>query len=193
MGLSALYVPLPQFTGASARILVRSFADEPRARSAMFEALTRVDPAITPEIQRYDEARERMTLLAGSLTKLFVGCGLFAVLLAVSGIYGMSRNAVVLRSHEIGLRRALGASNADVIATFVRQGTRQLAAGLGVSALLSALVLFALRQGFAVGTGTLALLAAAVVAVVSACVLLSIYLAVRGISRLEPSVALRSD
>jgi predicted permease len=193
MGLSALYVPLPQFTGASARILVRSFADEPRARSAMFEALTRVDPAITPEIQRYDEARERMTLLAGSLTKLFVGCGLFAVLLAVSGIYGMSRNAVVLRSHEIGLRRALGASNADVIATFVRQGTRQLAAGLGVSALLSALVLLALRQGFAVGTGTLVLLAAAVVAVVSACVLLSIYLAVQGISRLEPSVALRSD
>jgi predicted permease len=193
MGLSAVYVPLPQFTGASARILVRSFAGEPRARSAMFEALTRVDLAITPEIQRYDEARERMTLLAGTLTKLFVGCGVFAVLLAVSGIYGMSRNAVVLRSHEIGLRRALGASSDDVIATFVRQGTRQLAAGLGVSALLSALVLVALRQGFAVGTGTLAALTAAVVAVVSACVLLSIYLAVRGISRLEPSAALRSD
>ena len=192
-GRSAIYVPLPQFTGASARILVRSFADEPLARSSMFEALARVDPTITPAIERYDDARERMTLLAGTLTKLFVGCGLFAVLLAVSGIYGMSRNAVVLRSHEIGLRRALGASSDDVIATFVRQGTRQLAAGLGVSALLSALVLFGLRQGFAVGTGTLALLAAAVVAVVSACVLLSIYLAVRGISRLEPSVALRSN
>ena len=134
IGLSAVYVPLPQFTGASTRILVRSFADEPRARSAMFEALTRVDPAITPEIERYDEGQERITLVAGTVTKLFLGCGLFAVLLAVSGIYGMNRNAVVLRSHEIGLRRALGASNADVIATFMRQGTRQLAAGLGVSA-----------------------------------------------------------
>jgi len=193
IGLSAIYVPLPQFTAASARILVRSFADEPRARSSMFEVLARVDPTIAPAIERYGDARERMTLLAGTLTKLFVGCGLFAVLLAVSGIYGMSRNAVVLRSHEIGLRRALGASTDDLIATFMRQGTRQLAAGLGVSALLSALVLFALRQGFAVGAGTLTLLAAAVVAVVSACVLLSIYLAVRGISRLEPSAALRSD
>ncbi|RPI62505.1 MAG: FtsX-like permease family protein, partial [Lysobacterales bacterium] len=193
IGLSAVYVPLPQFTGASTRILVKSFADEPRARGAMFDALARVDPAITPEIERYDEAGERITLLAGTVTKLFLGCGLFAVLLAVSGIYGMNRNAVVLRSHEIGLRRALGASNAEVIATFMRQGTRQLAAGLGVSALLSALVLLALRQGFAVGTGALILLAAAVVAVVSACVLLSIYLAVRGISRLEPSAALRSD
>jgi ABC-type antimicrobial peptide transport system permease subunit len=193
MGLSAIYVPLPQFTGASTRILVRSFAGESGARTAMFEALARVDPGITPEIERYDEGQERVTLIASTVTKLFVGCGLFAVLLAVSGIYGMSRNAVVLRSREIGLRRALGASNADVIATFVRQGTRQLATGLGVSALLSALVLFALRQGFAVGTGPLVLLAAAVVAVVSACVLLSIYLAVRGISRLEPSAALRSD
>ena len=193
MGLSALYVPLPQFTGASTRILVRSFTDEPRARSAMFEALTRIDAAITPEIGRYDEGLERMTLVAGGLTKLFVGCGLFAVLLAVSGIYGMSRNSVVLKSREIGLRRALGASNADVIATFMRQGTKQLAAGLGVSALLCVLVLFGLRQGFAVETGTLALLAGAVVAVVSACVLLSIYLAVRGISRLEPSAALRFD
>jgi predicted permease len=193
VGTSAVYVPLPQFTGASTRILVRSFADERAARRSMFEALARIDPTITPAIERYDDARERMTLLAGTLTKLFVGCGLFAVLLAVSGIYGMSRNAVVLRSHEIGLRRALGASSDDVIATFVRQGTRQLARGLGVSALLSALVLFALRQGFAVGAGTLALLAAAVVAVVSACVLLSIYVAVRGVSRLEPSAALRAD
>jgi predicted permease len=193
IGLSAVYVPLPQFTGAGTRILVRSFTDESQARSAMFDALTRVDPAITPEIERYDEAQERITLLAGTVTKLFLGCGLFAVLLAVSGIYGMNRNAVVLRSHEIGLRRALGASNADVITTFMRQGTRQLAAGLGVSALLSAAVLFVLRQGFAVEAGTLALLAAAVVAVVSACVLLSIYLAVRGISRLEPSAALRAD
>jgi DMSO reductase anchor subunit len=68
-----------------------------------------------------------------------------------------------------------------------------LARGLGVSALLSAFVLLLLRQGFAVGGGTLALLAAAVVGVISACVLLSIYFAVRGITRFEPSVTLRSD
>jgi hypothetical protein len=193
LGLSAIYVPLPQFTGASTRIVVKPFGDETLARNAMFEALARVDPTIAPEIRRYDETLERMTLVASTVTNLFVCCGLFAVLLAVSGIYGMSRNAVVLRSHEIGLRRALGASNNDVIATFVRQGTRQLARGLGVSALLSAFVLLLLRQGFAVGGGTLALLGAAVVGVISACVLLSIYFAVRGITRFEPSVTLRSD
>jgi ABC-type antimicrobial peptide transport system permease subunit len=160
----------------------------------MYEALAGVDPTIAGEIGRYDDATVRLErMVASTVTKLFVGCGIFAALLAISGIYAMSRNAVVLRSHEVGLRRALGASGNDIRATFVRQGVRQLARGLGVSALLSALVLLAINQGFSVGAGTLALLGATVVAVVSACVLLSIYLAVRGVIRLEPSAALRSD
>lgn len=192
-GLSAIYVPVPQSTGTSTRIIVRPLVNETRARSAMYEALAGVDPTLAPEIARYDENLERITLIARTVTNLFVGCGIFAALLAVSGIYGMTSNAVVLRSHEIGLRRALGASGANIVATFVRQGVRQLARGLGVSTLLSALVLFAINQGFSVGAGTLALLGAIVVAVVSACVLLSIYLAVRGVIRLEPSAALRSE
>ena len=113
------------------------------------------------------------------------------ILLAVTGIYGMSRNSVLLRSHEIGLRRALGASNDDVVATFVTQGVRQLARGLGASALLCAGILFILQQGFAIGYWAMGLLATGVVLVVTACVLLSIYLAVRRVIRLEPSAALR--
>jgi predicted permease len=193
VGPEAIYVPLPQLPVASTRILVRPFGDEALARGAMYEALARVDPALAPQIGRYSETLERMTALASTLTKLFVGCGAFAALLAITGIYGMSRNAVVLRSHEIGLRRALGASNGEVVATFVRQGIRQLAAGLIVGAALSGLVLFVVRQGFSVADGALAVLAVTVFAVVSACVLLSIFLAVRGVTRLEPSAALRFD
>jgi predicted permease len=193
IGRSAIYVPITQFTGASTRILVRPLTNEALARSAMLAALARADPELAPEIRRYDETADRITLVASTVTKLFVACGLFAALLAISGIYGMSSNSVVLRSHEIGLRRALGASGRDIVATFIRQGVRQLARGLGVSAALSALVLLAIDQGFSLGTGTMVLLGTTVVTVVSACVLLSIYLAVRGVARLEPSVALRID
>jgi len=45
--------------------------------------------------------------------------------------------------------------------------------------------------GFSIGYFAMALLAGGVVLVVSACVLLSIYLAVRAVTRLEPSAALR--
>lgn len=68
--------------------------------------------------------------------------GAFAILIAIAGIYGMSSNAVVLRRHEIGLRRALGASNGNLLASFLFQGARQLALALGGSALLCSAVLY---------------------------------------------------
>ena len=123
--------------------------------------------------------------------KLFAGCGAFAILLAITGIYGMSSNAVLRRSHEIGLRRALGASNRNSVAIFLAQGSRQLGVGLGLSAFLCAAVLLVIRQGFAVSVWTLVLIGATVVVVITASVLLSIYLSVRGVIRLEPSAALR--
>ena len=193
MGPEAIHVPLAQADLSTAQLLVRHFGDESRARSAVYEALARVDPAAVPgDVQNYADARGRITLFATTMMKLFAGCAVFAVLLAITGIYAMSSNAVVLRSHEIGLRRALGASNRNVIGIFLAQGTRQLVIGLALSALLSATALFAIGQGFSVGAGTLTSIAAAVVLVVSGTVLLSIYLAVRGVVRSEPGDILRS-
>ena len=191
VGSSAIYVPVAQApVFAATRIVARGF-EESRVRSAMYETLERIDPTIAPDIRTYDDTVQRMTFFASTMTRLFAACGAFAILLAVTGIYGMSSNSVLLRSHEIGLRRALGASKEAVIATFVTQGVKQLARGLGVSALLCAGILVLLQVGFSIGYWTMAMLAGGVVLVVSACVLLSIYLAVRGVTRLEPSAALR--
>ncbi|HET7924211.1 MAG TPA: ABC transporter permease, partial [Rhodanobacteraceae bacterium] len=127
VGSSAIYLPVQQATvfGAT-QIVVRRLGEESRARSAMYEALERVDPTIAPDIMNYDDALQRMTFFASTMSRLFAACGAFAILLAVTGIYGMSSNSVLLRSHEIGLRRALGASKEAVIATFVTQGVKQL-------------------------------------------------------------------
>ena len=193
MGPEAIHVPLAQSGLPMAQLLVRHSGDENRARSALYEALARVDPAAVPgQVQNYADARAMVTLFASTTMKLFAGCAAFAILLAVTGIYAMSSNAVVLRSHEIGLRRALGASSRNVIKIFVVQGARQLVIGLALSAVLSAAALFAVGQGFSVGAATLTSIAVAVVLVVSTTVLLSIYLAVRGIVRFEPGAILRS-
>jgi predicted permease len=192
IGSSAIYIPVSQAPApAGTHIVVKGLGEEGRARSAMFEALERVDQGIAPDIRAYDDNLERMTFFASTMTRIFGACGAFAILLAITGIYGMSSNAVLLRSHEIGLRRALGASNDAVVATFVTQGVKQLARGLGVSALLCAAILVLLQLGFSIGYWTMGMLGAGVVLVVSACVLLSIYLAVRRVIRLEPTAALR--
>jgi ABC-type antimicrobial peptide transport system permease subunit len=122
---------------------------------------------------------------------LFAACGVFAILLATTGIYGICSNGVVLRRHEIGLRRALGASDPNVLWIFVGQGIRQLAVGLLLSVLLSAAVLAVVSRGFSLDGPTLMLIGGIVVLVVSSTVLLSIYLSVRGVLRLEPSAVLR--
>jgi predicted permease len=191
IGRSAIYVPLTQWVTPSTTFAVRHYGGEGPARAAMYEAVNRVDQALAPNITSYASALGSITLFARTLMKLFMVCGAFAILLAITGIYGMSSNAVVLRAHEIGLRRALGASNGNVVGIFMAQGGRQLTVGLSSSAVLSVVLLFLIRQSFSMETWTLALIGAAVVLVVSGSVLLSTYLSVRGVIRREPSAALR--
>jgi ABC-type antimicrobial peptide transport system permease subunit len=194
MSLYAVYLPLPQFVSPYAQFIVRHSGDPEQTQSAIYAAQSRIDPTVPPgNVRTYTSALEQMTLFARTMTRLFAACGAFAILLAITGIYGMSSNAVVLRSHEIGLRRALGASKGNVIAIFLAQGSRQLQLGFVISVLLCAAILAVIRQGFSVGLGTLTLIGIAVVMVVSASVLLSIYLAVRSVVRLEPSAVLRCD
>jgi hypothetical protein len=191
VGNSAIYLPSSQRTSAAARVTLRFVGDEVSARSAMYEALARIDPTLAPSIDAYDYAIDRVTLFGRTITKLFAGCGAFAILLAITGIYGMSANAVVLRTREIGLRRALGASNRSVLGLFLKHSVRQLAVGLSLSALLAVAVLAVVSQGFSIGGGELALIGATVTAVISATVLVSVYVSVRGAIRLDPSWALR--
>jgi len=190
-GNSAIYVPLPQRIVPSTQFMVRHRGAETVARSAMYEALARIDPTIAPNIQTYDWAIQQVTLFSRTIMKLFAGSGAFAILLAITGIYGVSSNAVVLRTHEIGLRRALGATNRGVIGLFVKQSARQLTVGLSISALLSVAVLVVIRQSFSIRVGELVAIGGSVAFVVSATVLLSVYLAVRRGIRLDPSLALR--
>lgn len=193
LGTSAVYLPSTQVVLPVTRIVARHRGSEVRAKSAIYQALARADPTIAAlgQIMTFADAIDQITRFGRAITALFAGCGAFAILLGITGIYGMSSNGVVLRRHEIGLRRALGASDGEILRTFVARGIRQLAVGLTFSVLLSAVVLAIVSQGFSVTGPTLTLIAAIVALVVSSAVLLSIYLSVRGVLRLEPGSVLR--
>ena len=122
--------------------------------------------------------------------------GIFAVLalvLAAAGVYGVTSYCVGQRSHEIGLRIALGAGRKQVLQLIFREHTKLLTAGLGFG-LAASLASMDLVSGllFGVKSWDLASIATSITAI-SGATLLAAYLPARRAARLDPMVVLRED
>jgi len=120
----------------------------------------------------------------------FAGVGL---LLAVLGIYGVMAFVVAQRTHEIGLRIALGASRIDVLRMMLGEGVRLSLAGLAFGLAGAYLVGRAMRSTL-FGVQALDLTAfSAVAALLTAAALLACCVPARRASVVDPVVALRED
>ena len=116
-----------------------------------------------------------------------------ALLLAAVGLYGVLAQSVVQRTHEIGIRLALGAAPRDIAELVIGQGFRLVllgvAAGLGLSLALSSLIRSVLVGVTAFDPLTFASAALLLLAVALAAALLPIWRA----NRVDPMTALRCE
>jgi len=114
-------------------VVVRAAGDPAVVASAARKAIAAVDPTRPVyDVQTLEEALSdsiaprRFNLL---LLEVFAGA---ALLLAVVGIYGVMSYAVTQRTHEVGVRMALGACGGEVVRMLVRQGMLVALAGMAI-------------------------------------------------------------
>jgi macrolide transport system ATP-binding/permease protein len=119
--------------------------------------------------------------------------GVLALVLATIGLYSVMTYSVSQRTHEIGIRMALGATLQDVLRLIVGQGMRMVVLGI-VLGLIGALALTPVLASLLFGVGaTDSVTFAGVVFLLVAVALLACYIPARRAARVDPLVALRHE
>jgi putative ABC transport system permease protein len=189
-----LYLPYAQAPSALICLAVRMSGRQSLPAQAIPQAVWSFDKdqpvlAVMPLEQLAAESitmRRVSTLLLGFFAAV-------AVLLAGLGLYGVMAHAVTRRTHEIGIRMAIGARAGDVLAMIVGRGVALAAIGAGVG-LLASLALSGLLTSLLYGVSSTDPVSFAAVALfLLAVAALASYIPARRASRVDPSEALRYE
>ena len=183
------YFPFWQIPFSGMTVIVKAAGDPNQLIAAAREQVKQVDPdqpiyniRTMDEIRAESVAAERLNL---TLLSIFAG---IALVLAIVGIYGVMSYTVTQRTHEIGIRMAIGAQQRDVFKMVMGQGMMLALIGVAIG-LVGAFALTRLMATMLFGvTATDPATFAAIAILLTAVALMACYLPGRRATKVDPVI-----
>ncbi|HEV2914378.1 MAG TPA: ABC transporter permease [Pyrinomonadaceae bacterium] len=186
--------PLLQSYVGTNTVIARADTDPQKLLAVVRNEVQQLDPNLPLASARPLSERMALPLLPARVAaSIFSVFGLLALVLAAIGIYGVMSYAVSRRTHEIGIRVALGAQASDVLRLVIGQGMMTVMIGVGIG-LSAALLVTRLMKSLLFGVSATDPLTYVGVAALLTCVaLLACYIPARRATRIDPMIALRNE
>jgi putative ABC transport system permease protein len=192
--LAAIYLPYTLIAPRGRTLAVRTQAEPMRFLNAVRERIRGIDkeqplgrPVTLEEVLGSETVQPRFNMA------LFSFFGLLGLALAAIGIYSMLSYTVARRTHEIGIRMALGAARGDVLHLMLRMAGRLVAVGLGVGLAASLALAKLLRSEVFQVPGTDPVAIAGVMTILALAAFLACFGPVWRAARVDPMAALRHE
>ena len=189
-----IYVPMGQFAPVNAVVFLRSRGEAGNLGEAVRREVEKVDPNIP--VHSISSMNEIITRSLADRRFALELLGIFAavaLMLAAIGIYGVMAYSFSQRTHEIGIRIALGAQRVDIFRMAVGEGMQLVAIGLAVG-LAGAVTLtrFVRTMLFDVSASD-PITFGAISALLAAVAFVACYVPARRATRVDPLAALREE
>jgi predicted permease len=188
-----IYLPVRQ-SGFAGNLVVRTFQEPAALENTIRSALREVDPFLAvDEVISIERLRDE-SVAAPRLTATLLGVfGLLALIISGGGIGAVMALSVSQRTHELGIRLALGAKRGSLIGMMVGQGLMLTAAGI-VGGIIASAALTRLMSTLLFGVSSMdPLTYAAICAIFLLVATIASYIPARRITSIDPLSALRQE
>jgi putative ABC transport system permease protein len=189
-----VYEPLLQRPISSFSLMLRTSADPDTLASSLRNAVRSLDAELPlAQVMSMPAVIDRQKGGNSFFLEMLGAFALLALLLAAIGIYGLISYSVGQRTHEIGIRMALGARSPDVLRMILREGSKMTLIGAAIGLAMA----LALPKIFEAMFYDLHVSEPRIYVIVPICIfavaLLATYLPARRATRVDPMTALRQE